>query len=384
MTRRSTAAPWFWRQRWISALLLLATSKAQVILLNNEESKSDQKWEDSQFDVVVESSSSSSKQLPQSLTRGGSAASHHRSNVPSIHKQPSLSLLQSKEQSLSDHASRLLLKEDSSFVNRLRQEEEQQLRLKEPQHVLSLQPPPQPLTPHAPTTNPWLLGAAAFITASSLYVNGSTAMFQDLFQKTGAAVILAWLPSILLGGGLGWFEIASLVGLLSRPPVRQLLVYSFFPSLWTAVQKIAIAEVWKQVWLAVPLLMAPFPKPPSIVASSSLSTHHLQSGAPQWLKHCLHYVQKAADRFAQSTIRRTIQQSVHQTFGVAFEAMIDTTSLFLWIDSESETGDDNDATVEIFVSNVDDQEESQEDVAALDDDDDDEGDSDCQGGVCHL
>jgi hypothetical protein len=363
-------APSLWRRCCILALHLLVTTKAQVILLN-EKSKSNPKWEDSQF-VVVESSSSSKKQLPHSLTRGGSAASHQRSNVPSIHKQRSLSLLQSKEQSLSDHAAKLL-KEDSSFVNRLRQEEEQQLRLKEPQHVASPLDLSSGPTPHAPTTNPWLLGgAAALITASSLYANDSTAMLQALLQKMGPAVILAWLPSILLGGGLGWIEIASLVGLLLRPPVRQLLVYSFFPSLWTAVQKIAIAEVWRQFWLAVP-------KPPSLVPSPlSTHDHHLQAGAPQWLKHCLNYIQKVADRFAQSTIRRTIQQSVHQTFDVAFEAMFDTS--VWWSATESE------ATLDVFVGIVDDQGESQEDVVALEghtnnDDDDDSG---CQGGVCHV
>jgi hypothetical protein len=373
MTRRSTP-PWLQCRCWILALLLLATTKAQMILLK-EKSKSNQKGEDTQFEA-----SSSSKQLPpQSLTRGGSAASHQRSSkVPSIHKRPSLSLLQSKEQSLSDHAARLL-KGDSSFVNRLRQEE-QQLLLQEPQ-----QHTPRGPTPHVPTTNPWLLGAAALITASSLYVNGSSAMLQDLLQKTGSAVILAWLPSILLGGGLGWIEIASLVGLLLRPSVRQLLVHHFFPSLWTAVQKIAIAEVWRQYWLVVlpVLLLVPFPKPSSLVPLSTHHHYHLQTTAatPQWLQQCLNYIHKVADRFAQSTIRKTIQQSVHQTFGVAFEAMmVDTSSL--WSESAE-------ATVDVFVSNTvdaDDQEETQEDVVALEDNDDnaDDDDSGCQGGVCSI
>jgi hypothetical protein len=354
----------------LALFLLGTTSKAQVILLN-EKSKSNQKGEDSQFVVVVESSSSSSSSskqlLPHSLTRGGSAASHQRSKVPaSIHKRPSLSLsLQSKEQqSLSDHAARLL-KEDSLFVNRLRQQEEQQLLLKEQQQQQQQQQQQyvrsRGLTPHAPTTNPWLLGVAALIAASSLYINGSSAMWQDFLQKTGSAVILAWLPSILLGGSLGWIEIASLVGLLLKPPIRQLLVNQFFPSL----QKIAIAEGWRQFWLVV---LAPFPKP-SLVPSS---THHLQAAAvPSWLKDCLNHIHKVADRFAQNNIRKMIQQSVHQTFGVAFEAMVDTS--WLWSESESEAAD-MEATVDVFVSNVDDQEERQEHVAALEDNNDDDND----------
>jgi len=87
------------------------------------------------------------------------------------------------------------------------------------------------------------------------------------------------------------------------------------PNLWTTMQKLALAEIWKKLWFVV---LAPFPKP-VLVPNVELEYQSL----PPWLRKRLGKVNEVIDKFTQGSIRKFIEKNTHGTIQIFYESMTD-------------------------------------------------------------
>ena len=218
----------------------------------------------------------------------------------------------------------------SSFVERLRIQEEEE---EEKRHIeIALQSSQRHHSGENGFVQLTTFGGAAVLAGVSLHMHGSPDILQTTLQDSVAALLLAWIPSLLLCGGsmggmIGWEVVVPFVGLWLQPSTRYFLRSTFIPSLFNTWMKMFWSEVWRRAWA---VLMAPLPKlllVPDISwkRTGSLYWKARSSHLPKFVRKGLQFVYEMVDKWTQSLMRKTIQKSVQASIGVFYDNVVEWT-----------------------------------------------------------
>ena len=166
-------------------------------------------------------------------------------------------------------------------------------------------------------------------------MHGSPEMLQKTLHESVAALLLAWIPSLLfygssalgVGVGGGWEILVPVVGLFVQPSTRYYLLTTFIPSVLQTWKKMLWSEIWRRAWL---ILVAPFPKllfVPDISPKRQGSLYWKERARhlPKSVRKGLQSVCEIVDKWTQSLMKKTIQKSVETSIGVVYDNVADFT-----------------------------------------------------------
>jgi hypothetical protein len=220
--------------------------------------------------------------------------------------------------SLSEEALRLT--DDTSFSRQLKRQEDEddrKQRLKEKE------------TRASPSRI--LYAGIAVLTLFSFRLGGSKAIFQELLPRSANVLAVAWLPVVLLHAT--WIELLSFATLLVQPSIRNFLVKEFVPETWSTLRKLILGELSRKVWSAV---MKSLPKPLFTPGKEYLTS------TPEWFQQGWGQASEIIDKFVTGLVRKSVQQSVHDSLGIFYESM--TNSMLEMTILYEETSGDNKAS----------------------------------------
>jgi hypothetical protein len=194
---------------------------------------------------------------------------------------------------------------DSSFARRLKEQEEDEDEEKNLQRKKF-----QSQSTSSAVTSSILFGGMGLVGLIALHLHGSTTLVQEIVSGWASALAFAWLPTLFLRSS--WFEILSLASLLLRPSIRNYARHELLPAMWLSLRKMVLGESWRWVWTVV---LAPFPKQLFVPGKAEYSDF------PPWLQRGLEHCNGVIDKFTQSLIRKSVQQSIHGTIGIFYESV---------------------------------------------------------------
>lgn len=156
-------------------------------------------------------------------------------------------------------------------------------------------------------------------------------IIKDIIPKSFHILAIAWLPVLVLNAS--WIEYLSFATLLVQPSIRSFLIQEVLPDMWKSMKKLALTEAWRRLWASI---MAPLPKP---LFTPIAKDYNL----PKSLQTIWGRVNEVVDKFTQSLVRKSVEESVYESIGMLYESMSNSMLEISIMYEDSSSKDDEDS-----------------------------------------